>query len=203
MTTLAEFVAFAHAHLLDVQTLGEGLRAFGRSGRREIRELLATGLLDRGNPYRSGVIVLHRDARVLVRLVQWSVDEGDTRAYDTDVAHTHATPILTYGLSGPGYTTLLHACDPEELHAARIGDEVALGEASTHVLAPDTTFYYPTDSLAHAQRPPASYSISLNLLLLSTRVSQYFIDRRSRCVIEIERPPWSADAVRPRARWVR
>jgi len=179
--TLAEFVEFVRRQDLarpDVQALAEALRAFGRQ-RAEIVELLERGVAQ-VNAYKASCYVLHFESTFTVRLVEWPPGVADTTT-----VHTHSAPLITYGLSGPGCQTLLHACDPEELRVAQVGDSVGLGESFTNLLAPDTTFFYPTDSLAHAQCLPERYSISLNLILHAALTPQYFINRETRRVTRI------------------
>ena len=112
------------------------------------------------NTYNRHAIILAAGPNWVIRLAGW-----ESSAASETLLHTHPFALLTYGLTGPGYSTEIYHVDRHELMAARIGDPITLGEPVSMRLARGQRYFYPAHVTAHRQLPPDAYSISLNLIV--------------------------------------
>ena len=202
---LETFVDYLRAHLdpeseESILAAAPYLSALGRN-RTFLAEYIARSIaahdFQRENEYTSPVILLARIPHCLVRVAAWppadAVDVAPSgqrlHVYEDEhaVAHSHAFSLLTVGYFGPGYETDVYACDPDAIRAGggRPGQSVDVQFKGRYQLSEGTVMYYPAHRVAHVQHPPASYSISLNLIVKSEadeRLDQYFFDLGRRVI---------------------
>ena len=136
------------------------------------------------NPFAGPVFVLANRRHFMVRAIGWppaadNPGAGHNATYR--VAHNHAFSLLTVGYWGPGYETDVFACPPETLEKTANGssEELDLPFIGRYQLAERTVLHFPAHRIVHVQHPPASYSISLNLVVkrkADDSAEQYFFD---------------------------
>ena len=138
-----------------------------------------TTLQDKANDYGRDALIVARGPTWVIRLGAWRPEIPDEA-----LLHTHTFALLTYGLAGPGYTTEIYDVDRDELQAAKIGDRVTLAGGRRVTLDEGRVLWYPPHTIAHRQLPPASYSLSLNLIVHAGG-SQHFVDPANHRLVEI------------------
>ena len=77
--------------------------------------------------------------------------------------HDHNFDFLTVGYVGPGYASDHYEYDYDEV-AGYPGEAVTLRPRGRHILAPGTLMLYRKHRDIHSQLPPASLSVSLNVM---------------------------------------
>ena len=120
-----------------------------------------------------------------------AVRASGTAAFFYEVPHDHNFSFLTYGYLGPGY--LSDHWEVEESGIARLadavlGDPAPLAPRGRDRLAPGTLALYRAHRDVHAQQPPDSFSVSLNILVSDLGQpwrSQYRFDVVRREVAEV------------------
>ena len=189
---LDEFMAYLDTHL-DVESedslvsMAPQLLALANNRRFLARHLAATiGRSDfqQNNPFAGPVFVLANRRHFMVRAIGWPAATDNAGAsYNSTyrVAHNHAFSLLTVGYWGPGYETDVFGCPPATLAGAADGSnaECDLPFIGRYRLAERTVLHIPAHRIVHVQHPPASYSISLNLVVKrkdDESAEQYFFD---------------------------
>jgi hypothetical protein len=141
--------------------------------------------------YSAQVILLHRSPRGwYLRANIWpaatdaAYASSGAAAFSYGVAHDHNFNFLTIGYFGPGYVSDHWEVDPEAIdgrHAEPLDltfiGRSTLGEGQMHL--------YRAHRDLHCQLPPASLSVSLNIMDESDHVpwrDQYIVDLNSRTI---------------------
>ncbi|PCD04236.1 transposase [Sphingomonas spermidinifaciens] len=104
-------------------------------------------------------------------------------AFFYGVAHDHDFAFLTCGHSGPGYWS--DEWEVPEPVAGVPGEAVALTPLGRHRLAPGDVRLYRAGRDVHAQAPPTSFSVSVNLLARDAAtawIGQYRYDTDRNCI---------------------
>jgi hypothetical protein len=122
------------------------------------------------NAYGPQAILLGRAGRdCLLRANLWpSADEPMMRAsgsaaFGYGLPHDHIFDFLTLGYFGPGYWSDCYEADYGTI-AGYAGEPVALRAMGRHRLAPGRLQFYRAHVDVHAQMPPDSMSVSINIL---------------------------------------
>ncbi len=147
------------------------------------------------NAYGGQVILLHRDeGRFFIRANFWpAMDDPVARAsgaahYSYDAAHDHNFDFLTVGYLGPGYKSDWFEYD----HGAVAGypdEPVDLCLTERGQLSPGRLLHYRAHRDIHAQHPPSSLSVSLNIVPESPGLlwrDQYMFDLDRRTIKGIQ-----------------
>lgn len=140
-------------------------------------------------------IVLARRDTYYVRVASWrppSTQNGTTN-WDNDFfsynyAHNHSFSLLSVGLHGSGYTSQNHSLVIPPTHL-KPQQAVTLAPAPSFTLAEGDVVFYRKWYDVHDQKPPADFSLSLNLLVADSTVPQYGFDiDRSVVLSQIDGP---------------
>lgn len=122
------------------------------------------------NSYGAQVFLLRpSNGRYVLRANFWParndpvVRASGTAPFFYDVPHDHNFPFLTYGYSGPGYWSDYYEYDPSAI-AGVPGEVAGLRFIERSRLEPGKLMLYRTGIDVHAQLPPDSFSVSLNIL---------------------------------------
>lgn len=102
-------------------------------------------------------------------------------AFFYDLPHDHNFSFLTVGHHGPGYESDYWEYDGEAL-SLQPGDAAALRYTGRHRLAPGRVMLYRAHRDVHDQKPPAAFSVTLNIMESSGREpwrNQYRFDPAS------------------------
>lgn len=123
-----------------------------------------------GNAYTAQVFLLRPgNGRYLLRANFWpAADDAVVRASGTtpffyDMPHDHNFSFLTVGFLGPGYWSDYYEYDVAGLSGV-IGEDAGLHFVKRSRLAPGKLMLYRARQDVHAQLPPDSFSVSLNIL---------------------------------------
>jgi len=179
---LAALVAALDDHPFDARDEGSLVDAaplLARLGRnpRFLADLAIAELADRcalggaRNGYGAQVFLLTPpNGRYAIRANFWPAErDAVLRASGPDAffyghAHDHNFPFLTYGYLGPGYWSDDWEREPDA-HAGLPGEDAALRFAGRRRLEPGQLMLYRMHRDVHAQVPPDSFSVSLNILV--------------------------------------
>ncbi len=122
------------------------------------------------NSYGPQVFLLRpNNGRYVLRANFWpargdpAVRASGTAPFFYDVPHDHNFPFLTYGYLGPGYWSDYYEYDAAAIDGVP-GEEAGLRFTQRARLAPGTLMLYRCGVDVHAQLPPDSFSVSLNIL---------------------------------------
>ncbi len=137
------------------------------------------------NRYSAQVILLHRSPRGwYLRANIWpaatdaAYASSGAAAFSYGVAHDHNFNFLTIGYFGPGYASDHWEVDPEAIDG-RHGESLALTFTGRSTLGEGQILLYRAHRDLHCQRPPASLSVSLNIMDEGNHVpwrDQYIVD---------------------------
>ncbi len=136
-----------------------------------VRELQdrATGVPD-GSAYGAQAIMLSSaQAGFFLRANIWpSADDHAYRAsgaasFVYELPHDHNFSFLTHGYFGPGYVSDYYEYDYEQVAGWR-GEEAGLRFVERSTLTPGKLMLYRANVDVHSQLPPASMSVSLNVM---------------------------------------
>ena len=123
----------------------------------------------RTNPYSAQVMLLRPPTgKYVLRAAFWPapndhvVRMSGTAPFLYHVPHDHGFDFLTVGYLGPGYGSDYYACDGDVAGAE--GEPVALRFVERSYLTEGRTLLYRANRDIHAQLPPSSLSVSLNIL---------------------------------------
>jgi hypothetical protein len=109
------------------------------------------------------------------------------KPYSYDLAHDHDFDLLSVAAFGPGYLTTVYRNDagdqPLEIGAAprarRLGD---------FKMSPGSVIYYEQNYDIHAQHPPESLSMTINMIWMDRKKpkrGQYYYDQDCQTVVEL------------------
>ncbi len=122
------------------------------------------------NAYGGQVLLLHRvEGRYFIRANFWpAMDDPVARAsgaahYSYAVAHDHNFDFLTVGYLGPGYRSDWYDYDGDAVVGVT-GEPVDLRLAERGSLGPGRLLHYRAHRDIHAQFPPDSLSVSINIV---------------------------------------
>jgi hypothetical protein len=123
-----------------------------------------------GNAYGGQVLLLHRrEGHFFIRANFWpAMDDPVARAsgaahYSYDAAHDHNFDFVTVGYLGPGYRSDWYDYDHDAV-IGYAGEPVALNLTERGQLTPGRLLHYRAHRDIHAQHPPQSLSVSLNIV---------------------------------------
>jgi hypothetical protein len=123
-----------------------------------------------GNAYGAQVLLLHRaEGQFFIRANFWpAADDPVVRAsgtahYAYDLAHDHNFDFLTVGYLGPGYRSDWYDYDHADV-VGYAGEPVDLTLTERGQLTPGRLLHYRAHRDIHAQHPPPSLSVSLNIV---------------------------------------
>jgi hypothetical protein len=124
----------------------------------------------RVNPYSAQVLLLQpASARYVLRAAFWPAAQDHVvrvsgpAAFLYHVPHDHGFDFLTVGYLGPGYGSDYYDYDAAGVAGAD-GEPVALRFVERSYLSEGRMLLYRANRDIHAQLPPASLSVSLNIL---------------------------------------
>lgn len=133
-----------------------------------VAELKSRHAGQRGNAYGAQVMLLHAPkGHWLLRANFWpALGDAVLRASGTapffyGLAHDHNFSFLTHGYLGPGYWSDYYEREPGP---DAPGEAARLTPSGRTRLAPGHIRFYRAHRDVHAQRPPDSFSVSLNIL---------------------------------------
>ena len=157
-------------------------------GRIAIDELKAGATRDGRDHYGPQVIMLARGTgHWFLRANLWPAEDdailraSGRSAFFYDLPHDHNFSFLTIGHHGPGYESDYWEYDGEELTLPP-GATAELRYTGRHRLAPDRVMLYRAHRDIHDQKPPAAFSVTLNIMESSGREpwrNQYRFDPES------------------------
>ncbi len=137
------------------------------------------------NRYSAQVILLHRSPRGwYLRANIWPAATdavyaaSGAAAFSYGVAHDHNFSFLTTGYFGPGYVSDYYEVDPETIDG-RHGEPLALKFVERSALNQGKMLLYRAHRDIHCQLPPATLSVSLNIMDEGEHVpwrDQYIVD---------------------------
>jgi hypothetical protein len=140
------------------------------------------------SPYGLQVIMLARGkGNWFLRANMWPAQRdailraSGRAAFFYDLPHDHNFSFLTIGHHGPGYESDYWDYDGET-RSLQPGDTAALRYVGRHRLAPGSMMLYRAHRDVHDQKPPAAFSVTLNILESSGREpwrNQYRFDPAS------------------------
>lgn len=147
-------------------------------------EALAGRRRDSSLRYGPQVLMLHAAEGWFLRANMWPADDdpllraSGRRAFFYDVPHDHNFSFLTIGHHGPGYVSDYWTYDAGTVRGLP-GEAVALRFAGRHRLRPGRMMLYRSRLDIHDQKPPAAFSVTLNLMEAGgrdARCDQYRFD---------------------------
>lgn len=122
------------------------------------------------NAYGGQVLMLHRsEGQFFIRANFWpAMDDPVARAsghahYSYHAAHDHNFDFLTVGYLGPGYCSDWYEYDHDRV-IGFAGEPVTLRLTESGQLTPGRLLHYRAHRDIHTQHPPASLSVSLNIV---------------------------------------
>lgn len=137
------------------------------------------------NRYSAQVFLLHRSPRgYFLRANLWPAATDAVYAASGPMAfayglpHDHNFHFLTTGYSGPGYVSDYYDYDAEQVDG-RLGEPLNLQFVERSSLTEGKMMLYRAHSDIHSQLPPASLSVSLNIMDEGEHVpwrDQYIVD---------------------------
>ena len=137
------------------------------------------------NRYSAQVFLLHRGARgFYLRANLWpsardaAYAASGPAAFSYGVPHDHNFHFLTIGYFGPGYVSDYYDYDAEAVDG-RLGEPLALKFVERSSLTEGRMMLYRAHRDIHSQLPPASLSVSLNIMDEGDHVpwrDQYIVD---------------------------
>lgn len=137
-----------------------------------------------GNQYGPQVFMLHRADRYAIRANFWPaltdsvVAANGAQAFFYEVPHDHNFSFLTVGYTGPGYVSDYYDYDYDSV-VGTPGEVAGLRFVERAQLHQGKTMLYRAHRDVHAQMPPQSLSVSINILEQSPSVpfrDQYKFD---------------------------
>jgi hypothetical protein len=146
----------------------------GFLGRRAVAILAGRGGGEGAFRYGPQVVMLHVGTGWFLRANLWPTADdpllraSGRRAFFYDVPHDHNFDFLTIGHHGPGYESDYWTYSPDEVIGLP-GEPVALRFAGRRRLTPGRTMLYRARRDIHDQKPPARFSISLNIVAATGR----------------------------------
>lgn len=152
--------------------------------------------LEAKNLYTPQIFLIAERRDFFVRAVVWPelgsemIEDAQLDLGYTD-PHDHNFDFLTVGLFGPGYTTHIFEYDYASTLDQKPGDKVSMRFAESLNLAEGRCIYFRKSKDIHIQAPPASLSVSLNLIVnkpASARPKQNFFDLEQRTLVRSESP---------------
>jgi hypothetical protein len=135
-----------------------------------------------GTSYSDQCSIIARREGYYIRVASWDrpISRGgdklwDERYFSYDFAHHHNFTLLTVGLLGPGYVTENFWLDttPRDLLP---NERVTIERRQDQMLAEGSVLMYRQWHDIHIQRPPAAFSLSLNLIVDGPPMPQYCFD---------------------------
>ncbi|MFS0738481.1 transposase [Sphingomonas sp. 1P06PA] len=154
-------------------------------GDRLLREIEAgCGDQARANRYNAQVVMLDRRERWFVRANIWpgardpAVRTNGLGPFFYGLPHDHNFSFLTVGYFGPGYESDHWEVDPQAITGLP-GEAVTLRALGRQRLTAGQVMLYRAHRDVHAQHPPASLSVTLNLMQATpglARRAQYRFD---------------------------
>lgn len=143
------------------------------------------------NRYSAQVFLLHRSRRgFFLRANVWpaatdaAYATSGAQAFAYGVPHDHNFAFLTAGYWGPGYISDYYSYDPEAVDG-RLGEPLHLDFVERSQLSEGRMLLYRAHRDIHSQHPPASLSISLNIMDEGEHVpwrDQYIVDLNVRTI---------------------
>lgn len=150
------------------------------------------------NRYSAQVILLHRSPRGwYLRANIWpaatdpAYAASGAAAFSYGVAHDHNFNFLTIGYFGPGYVSDDWEVDPEAIDG-RHGEPLNLTFTGRSTLSEGQMLLYRAHRDLHCQQPPASLSVSLNIMDEGEHVpwrDQYIVDLGRDAGERADQPP--------------
>lgn len=137
------------------------------------------------NLYSAQVFLLHRSPRgFYIRANLWPAATdavyaaSGAAAFSYGVPHDHNFSFLTTGYFGPGYVSDYYEVDPEAIDGRR-GEALTLKFIERSALSEGRMLLYRAHRDIHCQLPPATLSVSLNIMDEGEHVpwrDQYIVD---------------------------
>lgn len=127
--------------------------------------------------YRDTSLVLTGVEGYRVRLNLWKprgsrpIDVQTDVGLTYDLPHNHDFQLLTKGIWGPGYQTDVFRCEIGKTVGA-YEEDVELTYQGRFQLSTGTVMWFEEFRDVHIQRPPASYSMSFNIIPINRTVQQ-------------------------------
>ena len=118
------------------------------------------------NYYGPEVFILHSEPSFFLRANIWMPTQpiyAQIPGFRYDICHDHNFHILTIGYFGPGYASYSYTYD-YSCETASINDCVRLSPRERFILSEGRIALYRAKRDVHVQLPPASVSVSLNLI---------------------------------------
>ncbi|WP_338445623.1 transposase [Pelagerythrobacter marensis] len=112
------------------------------------------------------------------------------QAFVYDLPHDHNFDFLTVGYFGPGYISDYYEYDYRAVAGWR-GEKAGLRFVERSILSPGRMLHYRAHRDVHRQLPPASLSVSLNIVAADPACGwfdQYAFDLRADCVRRVLNP---------------
>jgi hypothetical protein len=166
------------------------------SGEIEYLQNYIIGLFETGghfnisDGYRDTSLLLGRTPDFALRVNKWKplhAKDAFTLAefgLSYDVPHNHDFQLITKGIWGDGYETDIYRFDAEHSFGA-CGEQVDLPYLGRFKLARGAVIWFEQFHDVHIQRPPATFSMSFNIIPIEAAVKQgqFFFDV-DRCAID-------------------
>lgn len=137
-------------------------------------EICSDNEFQQGNNYGSHVFMLHSCEDYFLRANVWrpiTEIEKSLEKFEYDVCHDHNFDILTCGYFGPGYTSRCYEYESAAVDGL-LGEKVELLKPDTFYLIENSMALYRAHQDVHMQLPPASLSISLNMIPRTDKFQQ-------------------------------
>jgi hypothetical protein len=199
--SLGDFVEHVRTHVdfANQASIKECASALGRLhlNRTFLREYIVSGLrsgmatFEANNRYTPPSLVLATGPQFLIRANLWrATDQYEVGVLDLNVyglAHDHNFDFLTLNYFGPGYGSKMYTYDYTEV-SGTIGERVNLRDNGYLTFDEGDMFLYRKNIDVHVQFPPASDSITINVManLMSLEYpNQYIFDIEKSTIADI------------------
>ncbi len=167
---------YSHYQTEEMELVASRLRALA-ANRQHILQTIITELQQPSgfqfrNKGQSQSFVLHRSENYTLRLMLWIPDGHQARSipFSYEGVHDHFFDLMSVGLFGPGYRTSLYSFDRHET-IRRYDGLTRLNYHGDMWLQEGEVIYYYANEDVHLQHPPASLSLSLNLIIIKSDTS--------------------------------
>lgn len=138
------------------------------------RELKEIAGFQKSNSYGPAVFILHSNENYFLRAVVWnpvSKIERSIENFRYDICHDHNFDILTVGYCGPGYESRGYTYDYGRVKGC-LGEAVDLQPQGVFTLSEGKIALFRAKMDIHIQLPPASVSVSLNMIPRSKKINE-------------------------------
>lgn len=144
--------------------------------------------------YGDTSVILASTENFAIRVVKWIPQaaivspELEREGLSYNLVHNHDFQLVTKGIFGPGYQTDIYRLRADMI-AGAIGEDVSLDFLGRHTLETGDVFWYEQSYDVHTQIPPASLSLSLNIIPRSRSegLGQFIFDSRDSKIVEFAR----------------